>query len=176
MVGSGKLIKNVRMLSDYGELIKEKNNHFTESMNEEGYRIPSHKMGARIFSDVLFPDEMTDSDIGKMTRLSKIMIGKTNMLGYRKGKNIEAYTAKEIGKLVGIVKDRPARNFVNKMIRLKVMRKLDDVGYYINPAYFMANGQRLSLDLFLLFRDELKPILPDWAILEFLRQAKEKQV
>lgn len=72
--------------------------------------------------------------------------------------------------------DRPARNFVNKMLRLHVMMKIDDVGYYINPAYFMANGQRLSLDLFLLFRNELKSILPDWAIVDFLRQAQEKKI
>ena len=62
------------------------------------------------------------------------------------------------------------------MVRLHVMRKVDGVGFYINPAYFMANGQRLSLDLFLLFKEDLKPIIPSWVIIEFIRQAKEKQV
>lgn len=56
------------------------------------------------------------------------------------------------------------------------MRKVDGVGFYINPAYFMANGQRLSLDLFLLFKEDLKAVIPSWVIIEFIRQAKEKQV
>lgn len=88
------MIKNLKLVSVDGEILKETNEHFTDSMNDDGYRIPSHKMGARMFADVQFPNGMSDSDIGKMARLAKLMIGKTNMLGYRKGRNIQAYTAK----------------------------------------------------------------------------------
>jgi len=170
------LIENRKIMTDDGTIVKDTNKHFSDSLNNSGYRIPSHKMGARIFSEIKFPDGMTDSDIGKMARLSKVMVGKTNMLGYRKRGKIEAYTAEEIGGLVDLTKSRPARNFVNKMVKLHVMKKFENVGYYINPAYFMANGQRLSLDLFLLFKDDLKNIVPEWAMAEFLRQAKIKQV
>lgn len=170
------MIQSLKLISPEGEVVKEVNRHFSESLNDDGYRIPSHKMGARIFSDVQFPPEMTDSDIGKMTRLSKVMIGKTNMLGYRRGKSIEGYTADEIGRMVGLTNRRTARNFVNKMTRLHVLKRVEDVGYYINPAYFMANGQRLSLDLFLLFKDDLKAVIPNWVMIEFSRQAREKQV
>lgn len=170
------MIRTVKLVSSDGEILKDESYKLTESLNEQGYRFPAHKMGARIFSDVTFPIEMTDSDVGKMTRLSKVMVGKTNMLGYRRGRRIEGYTAEEIGELVGLKTKRTARNFVNKMVRLHVMRKVDGVGFYINPAYFMANGQRLSLDLFLLFKEDLKAVIPSWVIIEFIRQAKEKQV
>lgn len=173
------MIQRLQLISSDGEIMKVKDKHFTDAMNAEGYRMPSHKSGARMFSNVKFPQSMNDSDIGKMARLSKIMIGKTNMLGYRKGRQILPYTAQEIGKLVGLNKDRPARDFVNKMVRIRLMQKIDIDGksqYYINPAYFMSNGQRLSLDLFLLFRDELTDLVPEWVLLDFLRQAKEKQV
>ena len=150
---------------------------FSDSMNGEGYRFPVQKMGARMFSDVQFPAAMSDSEIGKMARLSKLMIGKTNMLGYRTGHKIEAYTAQEIGALVGL-KDRQARTFINKMVFLRVVQRVETASgqqFYINPAYFMASGQRLSLDLFLLFREELKNIVPGWVMIEFLRQARTKQ-
>jgi hypothetical protein len=39
----------------------------------------------------------------------------------------------------------------------------------------MAAGHRLSLDLFLLFRAEITPIIPSWVINEFLMQARVKQ-
>ncbi len=161
-----------------GEVISEEVKQFTNAMSEDGYRFPSHKMGARIFSDVKFPPDMSHADIGRMTILSKLMIGRTNMLGYRQGRSIEGYTAGEIAGLVDLQK-RQGMTFVNKMLRLRVIQKVitnAGIQYYINPAYFMANGQRLSLDLFLLFRLELTPIVPKWVIGEFLQQAHVKGI
>jgi len=161
-----------------GEIIAESSECFNDAMNEDGYRIPSHKMGARMFADVPFPDGMTDREIGKMSRITKsrAMIGKTNMLGYRKGREILPYTAQEIGELVGLVGSK-ARSFVSRMCKLHVMQRVATQSgqqYYVNPAYFMANGQRLSLDLFLLFRKDLALIVPSWVMRVFLSQADEK--
>lgn len=166
------------MVSGNGEVISEKNERFADALNDEGYRFPSHKIGARIFSDVKFPNNVTDTEIGKMTRLSKVMIGKTNMLGYRKYRDIIPYTIKEIGEIVGLCEER-GRKFVNRMCKLRMMQEITTNSgkqYYINPAYFMASGQRLSLDLFLLFRNELTTILPKWVITSFLMQAQVKKV
>ena len=63
------------------------------------------------------------------------------------------------------------------MLKLRVMRRWQSDGqaqYYVNPAYFMRSGQRLSLDLFLLFREELTPLLPPEIMEEFLKQARDK--
>lgn len=166
------------MISDGGEVVSDRNERFTDTLNDDGYRFPPHKLGARIFADVDFPTDMTDAEIGKMTRLSKLMIGKTNMLGYRKGRSILPYTAHEIAELANL-KERQGRDFINKMGRLKVIQKVDindSYQYYINPAYFMASGQRLSLDLFLLFKEDIAPILPKWVLDSFLIQAREKKV
>lgn len=170
-------IKTV-IINDDGEVISDKEKHCSDILNDDGYRFPYNKAGASLFSDVLFPKEMTDAEIGKMTRLSKLMIGKTNMLGYRKNRRIMAYTAQEIANIVGMC-DRRGINFVSKMVRLRVIQRVNingDNQYYINPAYFMACGQRLSLDLFLLFRNELLPLLPKWVINSFIMQAQEKKV
>ncbi len=154
------------------------NKFFKDIFNKDGYRFPFRKAGVRLFADVRFPVGMTDSEIGKMTILSKEMIGKTNMLGYRQNEKIIPYTALEIGCMVGLSGSR-ARAFTNKMRKLHIMQKVlvnGDPQYYINPAYFMASGQRLTLDLFLLFRNELTNIIPDWVMKSFLAQAREKKV
>jgi hypothetical protein len=175
---NGYLIKNIRMINADGEVVSDRNERFTDTLNDEGYRFPPHKLGARIFADVDFPKDMTDAEIGKMTRLSKVMIGKTNMLGYRKSRNILAYSSQEIAEMVNL-KDRQGRAFISKMLLLKVISKVDvnnKPQYYINPAYFMASGQRLSLDLFLLFKDDIAPMIPKWVLTSFLMQAQEKKV
>lgn len=158
-----------------GEVIHTKQQSFTNSMNEDGYRMPSHKLGYRIFSDVQFPDGMNYSDIGKMACLAKLMIAKNNMLGYRGRGQIIPYSAEQIGGKVGLNK-RSSKEFIWKMVNLGVICRedaKDEVRYFINPAYFMANGQRLSFDMFIRFQKELISLLPGWVIEEFLRQAKE---
>lgn len=172
------MIKQTTSFSEKtGEVINIKREAFSDSMNEDGYRMPSHKLGARIFADIQFPEAMTDSDVGKMTRLAKIMIAKNNMLGYRGKGKIIPYTAEEIGVLVGL-KKRRSQGFVSKMIGLGIMCRentKDETRYFINPAYFMANGQRLSLDMFIRFQKELILLLPKWVVNEFLRQVNVKK-
>ena len=171
-------IRSQLINEETGEVVSEETSTFTNAMSEEGYRFPSHKMGARMFSEVKFPIDMSHADIGRMTILSKLMVGKTNMLGYRQGRTILGYTGREIAELVDLQR-RQGATFIDKMLRLRVLQKIitnSGYQYYVNPAYFMANGQRLSLDLFLLFRVELTPIVPGWVINEFLAQAHVKGI
>jgi len=165
------------MNDDNGKFIGDRVTTFPDPMTEEGYHFPSHKMGARMFMDVRMPVEMTKADKGRMQDLARYnMIASANMLGYRQGRHIEAYTAKEIGNLAELSKGGGKR-FVAKMLRLRIMQKVKvntGVQFYVNPAYYMANGHRLSLNLFLLFKEELMPILPDWAADEFLSMAQCK--
>jgi len=167
-------------ITDEGEIISESMSSFTDTLNEDGYRFPSHKLGARIFADVDYPVEMTLAEIGAMTVIAKRgMIAKTNMLGYRQGRKIKAYTSDEIIEIAGYTA-RYGRRFISKMLRLHVLHRIQDTSgnwqYYVNPAYYMANGQRLSLSLFSFFKDDLMPLLPAWVINEFLMQVRDKVV
>jgi len=180
-VDKSKRTKQYQLVDiDTGEIKGVIDNPYPEPMTEDGYRFPAHKRGARVFADIAFPESMSYTEIGRMTMLSKRMIAKTNMLGYRQGKEVKAYTDAEIGGLVGL-NDRSKRQaFLNRMLRIRIMHKVRDSGgnwqYYINPAYYMSNGQRLNYNLFLLFKDDLTPILPDWVLNEFLTQAGPKMV
>lgn len=167
------MIQNLRVISPDGEIVKERNIQFTESMNEEGYRFPSHKAGARLFRDVQLPKEINYPDKGRLYDLSQLMVGNSNLIGYKQGNRICGYTAVEICALVSLKGSR-GRIFVSKMLKHKVIKKLD-AGFYMNPAYFMSTGQRLSLDLFIHFQDELIPLLPKWVVGEFLAKAQSKK-
>jgi len=154
------------------------NPYFKDVFNNDGYRFPFNKAGSRIFSDVQFPISITPAEIGRMTILSKLMIAGTNMLGYRQDTKIYAYTYDEIIDLARLRRSQGS-SFMCKMIRLHLMQRVQTTSgpqYYINPAYFMASGQRLNLNLFLLFKDDLMPILPDWVLRGFLTQVREKKV
>lgn len=163
-----------------GQVLSEKQKFFVDALTDEGYKVPAHKLGAKLFADVAFPEAMTDGEIGKMARLSKLMVSTTNMLGYRSRAGIKPYKDTQIMRLVGL-SHRRGKEFLEKMISLGVMQKnirqykdVESEEFYINPAYFFA-GRRISFHLYLLFREHLDQILPDWVRVEFWKFAKEKE-
>ena len=162
-----------------GEIKGDADSLFPEPMTAEGYRFPSHKLGARMFADVDFPAEMSREEIGAMAIIARrCLVGTSNMVGYRHRSEIIAYTASEIAEVAGYAK-RQGYRFVARMLRLRVVRRWQSDGqvhFYVNPAYFMRSGQRLSLDLFLLFRAELTPLLPADIMKLFTQQAQGKAV
>jgi hypothetical protein len=162
-----------------GEVLSTIQTEIPDAMNDEGYRVPTNKKGSKIFTDVSFPANVTDSEIGKMTRLSKLMIGSTNMLGYRVRGAIKPYTDSEIADIAGISGWR-GKAFVEKMVKEKLIGRFDMIignqkrtQYYINPVYFFA-GKRIGLDLYLMFQEELNQILPDWVQKSFAYAVREK--
>jgi hypothetical protein len=167
------MICNSRVINSDGEVISEKNKHFSDSLNDEGYRFPSHKAGARLFRDVALPKTISYQDKGRLYDLSQLMVGNTNLIGYKDKGKILGYTEDEMGEIVELSGKR-GREFVKRMVFNKIMKKLD-AGYYMNPAFFMSTGQRLSLDLFINFQDECAPLIPKWVMTEFMMQVRDKQ-
>ncbi len=172
-----KIVKNVN--PDTGEIYSDKRTLIEDILTDDGYKVPPHKLGAKTFADIQYPKAMTDSEIGKMARLSKLMIANANMLGYRTGRGIKPYSEAQLIDIVKMSRFR-GKEFIAKMIGLGVMqinkRIVGDVEseeYYINPAYFFA-GRRISLNLYLLFREHLDEVLPEWVRMEFWRAALDK--
>jgi hypothetical protein len=171
-----RIVEDVDEVS--GDVKSKKKYYYKDAFNSDGYKVPPHKLGAKMFLDVQFPKEMTDSDIGKVARLSKLMIADSNMLGYRTKLGIRAYTPERIIKIVDLSPRRGVQ-FLRKMMRLGVMslntrkyKEIQCIEYYINPAYFFV-GRRLGLNLYLMFREHLDPILAPYARESFLQMANE---
>ena len=106
-----------------GEKIRETEKHFAPAFDEEkGYLFWARKSFSKSFTDVDFPEEMNDLEIGRMARLAKRIWSNTNMLGYRGNGGIKAYTIDMIAGILN-VKPRQAYRFIEKMIRLGVLAK-----------------------------------------------------
>lgn len=172
-----RIIKNVDMKT--GEVFKEKELKIPDTFTEDGYLIPYNKRGSKMFADVPFPKEMNDSEIGKTARLAKLMVSTSNMLGYRARTGITPYNEKQLIDIVGLSPYR-GKLYINKMIKLGVIQinkriigNIECEEYYLNPAYFFA-GKRLNLNLYLLFREHLDPVLSEWAKKVFREAAREQ--
>jgi len=147
-------------------------NRFDE---EKGYTFWNQKHGSKQFSDVPFPDDMTDAEIGKLTRLAKCIYKDSNMLAYRGNGGVKPHTLKTMAKELKIT-DRQAERFIKKMIKLEVMAKgkfeignTVEVHYFISPVYFFS-GKRVNNTLYVLFRNQLDKVLPGWVRNRFVEQ------
>lgn len=145
--------------------------------HEKGYLFRNQAGGFSQFYDVPFPEDMTDIEIGRMSRLAKKMWGKTNMLGYRGNGGVKPFDVKGIGMVIGLEKSQ-AYTFLNKMAKLGIIAKVKiesegqtDYQYYVNPLYFNSSN-RIPLNLYLLFRKQLDPYIPIWARRLFVEQAE----
>jgi len=173
-----RVVKNVDERT--GEVFGEKEFKIPDSFNDDGYLIPYNKRGSKMFADVPFPERMNDAEIGRTARLAKLMVSTSNMLGYRTGTGIRPYSEKQLIDIVGLSAYR-GKEYISKMINIGMMQRnkriigdIESEEFYLNPAYFFA-GKRLSLNLYLLFRENLDSILSDYAKKQFWEAAMYKQ-
>ena len=159
-----------------GEIVGQKSRYVGNRFDpEKGYLFRNQAGGFSQFYDVPFPPEMTDIEIGRMTRLAKKMWGKTNMIGYRGNGGVKPYDIDGMARIIGLER-RQTYSFIKKMIDLGVMAKVKieshgkvDYQYYINPLYYNSSN-RISLNLYLIVRRQLDPYIPAWARKRFIEQ------
>jgi len=171
------VIVNEKTGEKYGETIKQ----FAPTFDEEkGYLFWPRKSFSKSFHDVDFPGEMNDLEIGRMARLAKRIWSNTNMLGYRGNGGVKPLTIEMMGDILNM-KPRQAYRFIEKMIRLGVIglvkietEKRKETQYYVNPIYFCSNN-RIPLSLYLLFREQLDRVFPEWVKNEYGLQMAVKQ-
>ena len=159
-----------------GEIMKKSVHPITPVFDEEkGYLFWPRKSFMKSFSDIPFPKELSFKEIGQMTTLAKKMCPKTNMLGYRGNGGTRPYNMNKIGAVIGL-KPSQSYSFVKKMIRLGIMAEVKiktadskETQYYVNPVYYFS-GNRIPLNLYLIFHKQLDEYLPGWVKEEYRRQ------
>ncbi len=159
-----------------GEILKDNVFPIAPVFDEEkGYLFWPRKSFSKCFIDIEFPKEMSFKEIGQMTTLAKKMCPKTNMLGYRGNGGTRPYNVDKIGSVIG-TKPSQSYSFVRKMIRLGIMAEVKirtsdstEVQYYVNPIHFFS-GNRISLNLYLIFHKQLDKHLPGWVKEEYRKQ------
>lgn len=151
-----------------GEIVHSKTSDLFAVFDEQkGYLFWSRKAFSRSFSSIDYPVGISVSDIGRLTLLSKRIWANTNMIGYRGNGGVRPMTIKHMGGVIGLG-GYQAGVFIRKMIRLGIMARVDvnsaglqESQYYINPIYFCSTN-RIPLNLYLIFREQLDNYLPNW--------------
>ena len=174
------LIKKTQYINpDTGEVQNEKIQHIAAAFHDEkGYLFWARKNFAKSFVGVDFPESMTMKERGQMATLAKHMWSNTNMLGYRGSGGVKAYNEEQIGDIVGL-KVYQAKDFVRNMIKVGMIAKVTVlVGsetitqFYINPIYFFG-ANRISRNLYLIFRTQLDEVLPSWVRDEYAASSEK---
>ncbi len=174
------MLKETRLINTQTGEVLGKNVHPIAPVfdEEKGYLFWPRKSFAKSFLDIDFPKELSFKEIGQLTTLAKKMCPKTNMLGYRGNGGTRPYNIDKIGAVIGL-KSSQSYSFVRKMIRLGVIAEVKiktgetiETQYYINPIYFFS-GNRISLNLYLIFHRQLDRHLPEWVKMKY---AEAKQV
>jgi len=175
----GKMLKETRYIEEEtGELRGKNVRYIASSFDEEkGYLFWARKGFAKSFLDIDFPPETTMKERGQMATLAKKIWSNTNMLGYRGNGGIRPYNEKQIGEVIEL-KEYQAKKFVRKMIDLGIMAKVNveagekkEVHFYVNPIYFFSSN-RIPLNLYLIFRNQLDCYLPDWVKAKYAETKK----
>ncbi len=166
--------------TDTGEIYASKQQYVGMQFDEEkGYLFWNRKSHNKLFHDVDFPEVLNITDIGRLTLLSKHIWRDSNLLAWRGNGGIKAHNIKTISKIVQL-KERQTRTFIKRLIVLQILARVEiEVGnkktnhYYINPIYY-CSSKRISLNLYLIFKDSLDKIIPDWVKGKFIELDKNK--
>ena len=144
---SGKEWKNKRFSEEYGF----------------SFWLCVHPIKSYIGYDL--PNDIGDSDIGKLFKLAKLLQKDTNLI-VRHYENYDKPMNDEMIAKVLNINTLVCKRFLRRMIRKRIMYK-DDIGhFYINPIYFFR-GQYLSWHLYNIFQEDLDCVLPQWVIDRF---------
>ena len=177
------MIKKTQIIdNETGKLCSTKVQYISAAFREDrGYLFWARKNFAKSFQDVPYPPEMSFDEIGQMAVLAKHIWADTNMLGYRGNGGVKPYNVEQIGQIIKVGR-RQAYRFVNKMIRLGMMAKVKiktktrtEMQFYVNPIYFFSSN-RIPLNLYLIFREQLDEVLPEWVKAKFMEIAQKQDL
>jgi hypothetical protein len=126
---------------------------------KRGYRLPRARMGSCQYDCLDFPSELSFSDIGKLTILVRTYLMVGNSLGYKKNNRIYTFkSADEIGKAIGIKSSTQRSEFMKRMTDTFMIKKVANV-FYVNPVFFLKNGEWLTFELFAMFYMDVRVML-----------------
>lgn len=145
---------------------------------ERGYNFRYKSISIKSYLDIPLPSDFSDSEIGKIFRLSRSIYATSNMLGKRANSYVTPLTQEDIIKIFGL-KDRQGRALMKKILKHKVIKKVilpdqenNCFQYYFNPIYFFS-ATYINLQLYLTFQDELNRHLPKDVITKYLDQMEK---
>ena len=155
-----KAIKRETIINPETGEYTEKQKYIDNLYSKKGYVMKYNNDYIKLFLDNGLPEECSLLDCGKFYRLIKYIIGENQLLGYRSG-TIRPFTVEKMSEIFKC-SDRQTRRFLKQMKDLRVIKEvcINDIKWYaVNPLYALKS-KYLSLTTFIIFQEELMPVLP----------------
>lgn len=168
-----KAIKRETIINPETGEYTEKQKYIDNLYSKKGYVMKYNNDYIKLFLDNGLPEECSLLDCGKFYRLIKYIIGENQLLGYRSG-TIRPFTVEKMSEIFKC-SDRQTRRFLKQMKDLRVIKEvcINDIKWYaVNPLYALKS-KYLSLTTFIIFQEELMPVLPNWVVNNFMAESKE---
>ena len=140
---------------------------------DKGYILWSNKNFVKTFQDKRLPPEFTWTERGRIHELKHYIIEENQFLGYR-NKGFKPIDAKKMAEIFN-AGERQTKELIKKMKDYKILKEvsIDGVVWYaFNPIYGLK-GKRITYTIFIIFQQELMPILPYHIINNFMGQLQE---
>lgn len=162
------MIKKEQILDNSGKVVSEGAKKFKIWDDDKGYLFQAKEQFVKKFSDTKLSEFVTNKlEYANLHILAENIFRDTNMIAV-KSKNIaRPADIPDISKLIGLC-ERRTRQFIDRMMQKGIVAKTiinteerTETQYYLNPLFFMSN-KYLSPFLFMMFREQLKPVLKDW--------------
>jgi len=163
-------------ITQNGEVVKQNVAEFYSPFKDgKGYNLKYKSTHTRSYLEISLPEDFTDTEIGKIYRLSKKIYSDSNLLAKRSNDEIVPLSKKDIQDLVNLHRTK-FNPFWSKILEQSVIKetKLGDCKYFcFNPLYFNSTTY-IPLYLYIAFQKELNEHLPKWVIQRYLEMHEEQ--
>ena len=133
-----------------------------------GYRMMARTKNIRMFPNIMFPKELSRTDMGHLLFLSRFMWANTGVIGEASKMAFKPYGDEQLLGCIGFKNLRRGKVWLERMVKLSMLRSIDvrlpdrkvERQWYINPIYFCP--MFLSKQLYLIWRDQVSKHLPEY--------------
>lgn len=154
------------------EIRKGKKEDFSKEIyTDGGYRVPYGKKGYTCFDLMITRTFEDDREYCQLGILCHHWLVEGNIIGYHSGSNTRyCKTIKDIARVSGR-SERQLKSVISYAKKKNLVVKHNGK-YYINPAHFLKNGQRVTPVLFVLFEEDVKRIVTPTFVAKLREDAK----
>ena len=169
-----KALKLTRYINRENGDYYDKMQYVDLQFNDDGYLFWNRKGNIKTFIEYPLPKQFSWAERGRVEELKHYILKDNQFLVHRSGNTIKPIEIKEMMKILGMT-ERQCKSLIKKMKSFNIIKevKIDTLTYFaFNPLYGFK-GKRLCLNVYLFFQEELKQVIPKWAVEKFVGEAEE---